>query len=137
MIDHFQIQFQTMFLFLVSYLLLTNQIATFEFIETNMHFSLYCLLFGNQRCTLLITVMILIALWPTLMTQYWLIFFSLVSLDITTNTLIINATMNYSISTQIWSKFVLLFCNFYVNVYLSNFFPYPNVLFQNLHSYFT
>ena len=102
-------------------------------VETNMHFFLYCPLFSTQRCTLLSTVNdIDSSLTNTDDTALIdILLLGKASLDITANTLIL------AIDEQIWSKFVLVFYNFHLNVYLFNFFQYPNVLFETLHSYFT
>ena len=71
-------------------------------VETNMHFFLYCPLFSNQRCTLLSTVnsidSSLTNTDDTALTDIFL--FGKASLDISANTLILNATMNYIISTN-------------------------------------
>ena len=71
-------------------------------IETNMHFFPYCPLFSNQRCTLLSTVndidSSLTNTDDTILTDIFL--FVKASLDITANTLILNTTMNYIISTN-------------------------------------
>ena len=69
-------------------------------VETNMHFFLYCTLFSIQRCTLLSTVndidSSLTNTDDTILTD--ILLFGKASLDITANTLIFNATMNYIIS---------------------------------------
>ena len=69
-------------------------------VETNMHFFLYCPLFTNQRRTLLSTVKdidsSLTNTNDSIMTH---ILFGKASLDTSANTLLLNATMNYIIST--------------------------------------
>ena len=65
-------------------------------VETNMLFFLYCALFSNQRCTLLSTVNDIDS--PLALTHVHL--FGKASLDITANTLILNGSMNYIISTN-------------------------------------
>ena len=71
-------------------------------VETNMHFFLNCPLFSNRRCTLLSTVnnidSSLTNTADTTLTD--ILLFGKASLDITANTLILNATMNYIISTN-------------------------------------
>ena len=71
-------------------------------VETNMHFFLYCPLFSNQRCALLSTVndidSSLTNTDDTTLTD--ILLFGKASLDITANTLILNATMNYIIWTN-------------------------------------
>ena len=71
-------------------------------VETNMHFFLYCPLFTNQRRTLLSTVndidSSLTNTNDSILTH--ILLFGKASLDISTNTLILNATMNYIISTN-------------------------------------
>ena len=71
-------------------------------VETNTHFFLYCLLFSDQRCTLLNTVndidSSLSNTNDTILTH--ILLFGKASLDISANTLILNATMNYIISTN-------------------------------------
>ena len=71
-------------------------------VETNMLFFLYCPLFSNQRCTLLSTVndvdSSLTNTDDTTLTD--ILLFGKAFLDITANTLILNAAMNYIISTN-------------------------------------
>ena len=71
-------------------------------VETNMHFFLYYPLFSNQRCTLFSKVndidSSLTNTDDTTLTD--ILLFGKASLDITANTLILNATMNYIISTN-------------------------------------
>ena len=71
-------------------------------IEINMHFFLYCPLFSNKRCTLLSTVN---AIGSSLTNTHDIalidiLLFRKPSLDITANTPILNATMNYIILTN-------------------------------------
>ena len=91
-------------------------------VETNMHFFLYCRLFSNKRCTLLSKVNDIFSSLTNTddITLNDIPFFGEAPLDITANTLILNATMNYILSY--WSKFILVFCNFHLNLYLFNFF---------------
>ena len=71
-------------------------------VETNTHFFLYCLLFSNSRCTLLSTVndidSSLTNTIDTILTR--ILLFGKDSLDTLANTLILNATLNYIISTN-------------------------------------
>ena len=71
-------------------------------VETNMHFLLYCPLFSYQRCTPLSSVNAIDSSLTntddTTLTD--ILHFGKTSLDITANTLILNATMNYIILTN-------------------------------------
>ena len=71
-------------------------------VETNIHFFLYCPLFSNQRCTHLSTNNgIDSSLTKTndmILTR--ILLFSKAALDISTNTLILNATQNNIISKK-------------------------------------
>ena len=71
-------------------------------LKTNMHFFLYCPLFTNQRRTLLSMVndidSSLTNTNDSILTH--ILLFGKASLDISANTLILNATMNYIISTN-------------------------------------
>ena len=60
------------------------------------------------------------------------------SLDISANTLILNATRKYIISTKRFQESLsLVFCNFLLHFHLFNFFPYPYyVFFLRLSSIF-
>ena len=74
-------------------------------VETNTHFFfLYCALFTNQRRTLLSTVNdidnSLTNTNDSILT--YILLFGKASLDTSTNTLLLNATMNYIISTNIF-----------------------------------
>ena len=73
-------------------------------VETNTHFFLYCPLFTNQRRTLLSTVndidSSLTNTNDSILT--YILLFGKASLDTSTNTLLLNATMNYIISTNIF-----------------------------------
>ena len=71
-------------------------------VEINTHFFLYCPLFSSQRCTILSTIndidSSLTNTNDTILTH--ILLFGKASLDISANTLILNATMNYIISTN-------------------------------------
>ena len=71
-------------------------------VETNTHFFLYCPLFTNQRRTLLSTVndidSSLTNTNDSILTH--ILLFGKASLDTSANTLLLNATMNYIISTN-------------------------------------
>ena len=71
-------------------------------VETNTHFFLYCPLFTNQRRTLLSTVKdidsSLTNTNDSILTH--ILLFGKASLDTSANTLLLNATMNYIISTN-------------------------------------
>ena len=71
-------------------------------VEINTHFFLYCLLFTNQRRTLLSTVndidSSLTNTNDSILTH--ILLFGKASLDISANTLIHNATINYIMSTN-------------------------------------
>ena len=75
-------------------------------VETNSNFFLYCPLFTNQRYTLLSTVndidSSLTNANDVILTHVLL--FGKGSLDISGNSLILNATMNYIISTNIFEE---------------------------------
>ena len=59
-----------------------------------------------------------------------ILLFGKVSLGISANTLVLNATMKYIISTNRFQKSLfLVFCNFMLHFHLFNFFPYPYVFF--------
>ena len=65
-----------------------------------------------------------------------ILLFGKVSLDISVNTLILNATMKYIISTNRFQESLfLVFCNFLLYFHLFNFFPYPCLFFETIHSY--
>ena len=54
-----------------------------------------------------------------------ILLFGQASLDISANTLILNATRKYIISTKRFQKSLfLVFCNFLLHFHLFNFFPY-------------
>ena len=58
------------------------------------------------------------------------------SLDISANTLIRNAAMDYIILTNIFEESLfLVFCNILLYVHLFNSFLYPNVLLETIHSF--
>ena len=64
--------------------------------------------------------------------------FGQASLDISANTLILNATRKYVVSTNRFQESLfLVFCNFLLYFHLFNFFPYPYCLFffETIHSY--
>ena len=72
-------------------------------IETNTHFFLYCHLFSDQRCPPPLNTVndidsSLTNTNHTILTH--ILLFGKASLDISANTLILNATMNYIISTN-------------------------------------
>ena len=71
-------------------------------VETNTHFFLYCPLFINQRCTLLSTVndidCSLTNTNDSILTH--ILLFGKASLDTSANNLLLDATMNYIISTN-------------------------------------
>ena len=59
-----------------------------------------------------------------------ILLFGKASLDISANTLILNATMKYIISTNRFQESLfLVFCNFLLYFHLLNLFPYPYVFF--------
>ena len=59
-----------------------------------------------------------------------ILLFGQASLDISANTLILNATRKYIISTKRFQKSLfLVFCNFLLHFHLFNFFPYPYYVF--------
>ena len=59
-----------------------------------------------------------------------ILLFGQASLDISANTLILNATRKYIISTKRSQKSLfLVFCNFLLHFLLFNFFPYPYYVF--------
>ena len=59
-----------------------------------------------------------------------ILLFGQASLDISANTLILNATRKYIISTNRFRESLfLVFCNFLLYFHLFNFFPYPYCLF--------
>ena len=66
-----------------------------------------------------------------------ILLFGQASLDISANTLILNATRKYIISTNRFRESLfLVFCNFLLYFHLFNFFPYPYCLFfGTIHSY--
>ena len=65
-----------------------------------------------------------------------ILLFGKASLDISANTLMLNATMKYIISTNRFQESLfLVFCNFLLYFYLFNFFPYPCLFFETIHSY--
>ena len=67
-----------------------------------------------------------------------ILLFGQASLDISANTLILNATRKYIISTKRFQESLsLVFCNFLLHFHLFNFFPYPYyVFFLRLSSIF-
>ena len=67
-----------------------------------------------------------------------ILLFGQASSDISANTLILNATRKYIISTNRFRESLfLVFCNFLLYFHLFNFFPYPYCLFffETIHSY--
>ena len=65
-----------------------------------------------------------------------ILLFGKASLDISANTLMLNATMKYIISTNRFQESLfLVFCNFLLYFHLFNFFPYPCLFFETIHSY--
>ena len=59
-----------------------------------------------------------------------ILLFGQASLDISANTLILNATRKYIISTKRFQESLsLVFCNFLLHFHLFNFFPYPYYVF--------
>ena len=104
-------------IFIHSFQDILNQFGSCDLdIETNMHFFLYCFLFSNQRCTLLSIVndinSSLANTNDSILTH--ILPFGKPSLDISTNIFILNATVNFIISTnrQIWRESFLVFCIF-------------------------
>ena len=107
-------------------------------VETNTHFFLYCPLFSNQRWTLLSRVNdisdSLASTNDLILTN--ILLFGKVSLDISANTLTLNAIMNYIISKNRFEvSLFLISCNFLLYFHLFNFFPYPCVFFETINSY--
>ena len=81
-------------------------------VETNTHFLLYCPLVSViEDAPSWAQLMILIALWQMRIIQYRLIFFSLVKLF-----KIYQQIPTYNYDRTVWSKFVLVFCTFHLNV---------------------
>ena len=78
-------------------------------VETNTHIFLYCLLFSNQRSTLLSAVnnidSSLTNTNDSILTH--ILLFGKTSLGIYAKTLILNATMNYIISTNSYEERLL------------------------------
>ena len=103
-------------------------------IESNEQFSIYCLLFSIQRCTLLTTVIDTDVFWQILIIRYWLKFLTHISFFryISKYPHTLNFEL-YHISEQIWRKSVLVFCNFLVFVHLFKSF-YPNVYLEAIYS---
>ena len=66
-----------------------------------------------------------------------ILLFGQASLDISANTLILNATRKYIILTNWFQESLfLVFCNFLLYFHLFNFFPYPYYVFYwDVHSY--
>ena len=65
-----------------------------------------------------------------------ILLFGKAALDISANTLMLNATMKYIISTNRFQESLfLVFCNFLLYFHLFNFFPYPCLFFETIHSY--
>ena len=78
-------------------------------VEANTHFYLYCPLLTNRRCTLLSTVndidSSLTNTNDSMLTH--ILLFGKASLDISANTLILNATMNYIISKNRFEEILI------------------------------
>ena len=111
--------------------------------ETNTHFFLYCPFSSNQRCTLLTIVNdIYSSLANTNVTLFThILLFDKASLDISANTLIRNATINYIISKNRFEKslskyFVIFFYIFVFVTLLCILIIFSGVLFIHIHLVF-
>ena len=108
-------------------------------VETNTHFFLYCPLFSNQRGTLLSRVNdisnSLASTNDSILTN--ILLFGKVSLDISANTLTLNAIMNYIISKNRFEvSLFLISSNFLLYFHPFNFFPYPcDFFFETINLY--
>ena len=96
-------------------------------------FFLYCPLFSNQRCTILSTVNDIDSSFINTddSTLTHILLFGKASSEISANTLELNASTKYIISTNRLEKSLFLaFCNFLLYVHHFNSFPYHKVFFK-------